>query len=119
MIDDPSTGAYPTQVGDAAGKDPVAFRLARLGNDPRKAGVLKLAAEKAQREKEREDAKLAKEAERAKAEADKRAATEAAMAKKNKQKNQFASFFAKAAKKTPEPEAAVVAPPGCSRYRAC
>ena len=33
------------------------------------------------------------------------------MAKKNKQKNQFASFFAKAAKKTPEPEAAVVAPP--------
>ena len=71
----------------------------------------KLAAEKAQREKEREDAKLAKEAERAKAEADKRAATEAAMAKKNKQKNQFASFFAKAAKKTPEPEAAVVAPP--------
>ena len=71
----------------------------------------KLAAEKAQREKEREDAKLAKEAERAKAEADKRAAQEAAMAKKNKQKNQFASFFAKAAKKTPEPEAAVVAPP--------
>ncbi len=71
----------------------------------------KLAAEKAQREKEREDAKLAREAERAKAEADKRAAQEAAMAKENKQKNQFASFFAKAAKKTPEPEAAVVAPP--------
>ena len=70
----------------------------------------KLAAEKAQREKEREDAKTQKEAERAKAEADKRAAIEAASAKKNKQKNQFASFFAKAANKTPDPEPAVVAP---------
>jgi isoquinoline 1-oxidoreductase beta subunit len=35
------------ELADAAGKDPVAFRLAVLGRSPRAAGVLRLAAEKA------------------------------------------------------------------------
>lgn len=35
------------QLAEAAGQDPVAFRLAHLGDDPRLAGVLRLAAEKA------------------------------------------------------------------------
>ncbi|WP_424971034.1 molybdopterin cofactor-binding domain-containing protein [Dinoroseobacter sp. S76] len=35
------------QLAEAAGQDPVAFRLAHLGEDPRLAGVLRLAAEKA------------------------------------------------------------------------
>lgn len=35
------------QLAEAAGRDPVEFRLAHLGDDPRLAGVLRLAAEKA------------------------------------------------------------------------
>ena len=42
-----ATEVFMDEVVEAAGKDPVAYRLAMLKNHPRHAGVLKLAAEKA------------------------------------------------------------------------